>query len=127
VYGWPGAEGNLSSRIGDHVSGRFQVTVRVCRTIGFDRVAGSFATFPSSGSPHPTARIRGASDTGARGRGPSVDQTYFRKASGLKTAIGDDMAAYHSGWWTGCAPRTTPLVVGDLTFRLGEGVRFCTA
>ena len=27
----------------------------------------------------------------------STDQTYFRKGFGLKDAIADDMAAYHSG------------------------------
>jgi len=45
----------------------------------------------------PTARIPAPPTPGREAAGTSVDQTYFRKGFGLKDAIADAMAAYHSG------------------------------
>ena len=47
----------------------------------------------------------------------STDQTYFRKGFGLKDAIADDMAAYHSGLVDRLRAAGHTLTVGPLTFR----------
>jgi 4-hydroxy-3-methylbut-2-enyl diphosphate reductase len=54
-----------------------------------------------------------------------VGQTYFRKGFGLKDAIADDMAAYHSGLVDRLRAGGYSLTVGDLTFRLAKEFGFC--
>ena len=54
-----------------------------------------------------------------------MDQTYFRKGFGLKDAIADDMAAYHSGLVDRLRAQDHTLTVGDLTFRLAKEFGFC--
>ena len=54
-----------------------------------------------------------------------MDQTYFRKGFGLKEAIAEDMAAYHSGLVDRLRAGGHSLTVGDLTFRLAKEFGFC--